>query len=144
MANREFLLPDVGEGLTEAEIVTWKVAVGDSVTLNQPLVDIETAKATVELPSPYAGTVTALLAEPGDVVDVGTAIISIEVAGADAPAAAAPAAAEGAAAEPAARTAGLVGYGVAPDEGTPTRRHRRRAAAAPPSPPPPPSAPATP
>jgi pyruvate dehydrogenase E2 component (dihydrolipoamide acetyltransferase) len=144
VANREFLLPDVGEGLTEAEIVTWKVAVGDSVTLNQPLVDIETAKATVELPSPYAGTVTALLAEPGDVVDVGTAIISIEVAGADAPAAAAPAAAEGAAAEPAARTAVLVGYGVAPDEGTPTRRHRRRAAAAPPSPPPPPSAPATP
>ena len=60
LSEEIFLLPDVGEGLTEAEIVTWKVAVGDVVTLNQPLVDIETAKATVELPSPYAGTVVAL------------------------------------------------------------------------------------
>jgi len=63
MAHREFNLPDVGEGLTEAEIIEWKVAVGDTVTLNQPLVDIETAKATVELPSPYEGTVVALLAD---------------------------------------------------------------------------------
>jgi 2-oxoisovalerate dehydrogenase E2 component (dihydrolipoyl transacylase) len=52
LSEEVFLLPDVGEGLVEAEIVTWKVAVGDVVTLNQPLVDIETAKATVELPSP--------------------------------------------------------------------------------------------
>src|ERR1039458_6639181 len=57
LSEEIFLLPDVGEGLVEAEIVTWKVNVGDVVTLNQPLVDIETAKATVELPSPYAGTV---------------------------------------------------------------------------------------
>ena len=135
MAPREFLLPDVGEGLTEAEIVTWKVSVGDVVTLNQPLVDIETAKAVVELPSPYEGTVVALLAEPGDVVDVGAAIISIDVAGDDATPAEATSDAEGAA-EPAARTAVLVGYGVAA-EAAPSRRHRRGAAA-----PPPPSAPA--
>jgi len=69
LSEEVFLLPDVGEGLTEAEIVTWKVNVGDVVVLNQPLVDIETAKATVELPSPYAGTVVALhgtLAHPAE------------------------------------------------------------------------------
>ncbi len=127
MASREFLLPDVGEGLTEAEIVTWKVHVGDTVTLNQPLVDIETAKATVELPSPYEGTVVALLAEPGDVVDVGSAIISIDVGG-DEPAAAT---SESTTAEaPSARTAVLVGYGVA-TETAPSRRHRRSAAGPP-------------
>lgn len=134
MASREFHLPDVGEGLTEAEIVTWKVSVGDVVALNQPLVDIETAKATVELPSPYEGTVLALFAEPGDVVDVGTAIISIDVGGDDAaPDAASSDAA--AASEPAARTAVLVGYGVA-TEAAPSRRHRRGAAGAPPPAPP--------
>ena len=128
MAERSFQLPDVGEGLTEAEIVEWKVAVGDTVTLNQALVDIETAKATVELPSPYAGTVTALLAEPGQVVPVGATIISIEVggdAGGEAAAAVPTADAENATG----RTAVLVGYGVAAEEATP-RRHRRRAAAA--------------
>ena len=146
MAAREFLLPDVGEGLTEAEIVTWKVAVGDTVTINQPLVDIETAKATVELPSPYEGTVVALLAEPGEVVDVGKAIIQIDVGGDPA----APAAASEATGEaPAARTAVLVGYGVATEDGATTRRrHRRGAPSAPASPPPPPpptaAAPATP
>ncbi|HEV2427409.1 MAG TPA: biotin/lipoyl-containing protein, partial [Acidimicrobiales bacterium] len=67
MGERVFDLPDVGEGLTEAEIVEWKVAVGDAVTLNQPIVDIETAKATVELPSPFAGVVKALHGGPGDV-----------------------------------------------------------------------------
>ena len=70
MSEEVFLLPDVGEGLTEAEIVTWKVNVGDVVVLNQPLVDIETAKATVELPSPYAGTVVALHGNVGDVLEV--------------------------------------------------------------------------
>jgi 2-oxoisovalerate dehydrogenase E2 component (dihydrolipoyl transacylase) len=68
LSEEVFLLPDVGEGLTEAEIVTWKVNVGDVVVLNQPLVDIETAKATVELPSPYAGTVVALHGNVGDVL----------------------------------------------------------------------------
>ncbi|GAB2976887.1 dihydrolipoamide acetyltransferase family protein [Frigoribacterium salinisoli] len=73
----EFALPDVGEGLTEAEIVEWKVAVGDTVEINQVLVEIETAKSLVELPSPYAGVVDQLLVEPGSTVDVGTPIITI-------------------------------------------------------------------
>ena len=65
MAQSEFPLPDVGEGLTEAEIVSWKVKPGDTVTVNQVLVEIETAKSLVELPSPFAGTVTELLVEEG-------------------------------------------------------------------------------
>jgi pyruvate dehydrogenase E2 component (dihydrolipoamide acetyltransferase) len=73
----EFNLPDVGEGLTEAEIVTWRVAVGDTVKVNDILVDIETAKSIVELPSPFAGVVTALLVEEGLTVPVGTPIIAI-------------------------------------------------------------------
>jgi 2-oxoisovalerate dehydrogenase E2 component (dihydrolipoyl transacylase) len=77
MSTQRFPLPDVGEGLTEAEIVEWKVAVGDTVAVNQVLVEIETAKSLVELPSPWAGTVTALLAEEGTTVDVGRAIIEI-------------------------------------------------------------------
>jgi 2-oxoisovalerate dehydrogenase E2 component (dihydrolipoyl transacylase) len=83
MAHSEFLLPDVGEGLTEAEIVSWKVAPGDTVSINQVLVEIETAKSLVELPSPFAGTVTALLVAEGQTVDVGTAIISVTSAGAE-------------------------------------------------------------
>lgn len=86
----EFKLPDVGEGLTEAEIVKWHVAVGDVVEINQVLVDIETAKSIVELPSPYAGAVTALLVPEGETVPVGTPIIAIgdeASAPADAPAA---------------------------------------------------------
>ncbi|MFC9441212.1 MULTISPECIES: dihydrolipoamide acetyltransferase family protein [Brevibacterium] len=71
----EFPLPDVGEGLTEADIVSWKVAPGDEVTVNQILVEIETAKSLVELPSPQAGTVGALLVEEGQTVEVGTPII---------------------------------------------------------------------
>ncbi|GAA1850882.1 dihydrolipoamide acetyltransferase family protein [Pseudonocardia ailaonensis] len=73
----EFRLPDVGEGLTEAEIVTWRVAVGDVVEHNQVLVEIETAKSLVELPSPFAGTVTALMAQEGATVAVGAPIIRI-------------------------------------------------------------------
>jgi 2-oxoisovalerate dehydrogenase E2 component (dihydrolipoyl transacylase) len=73
-----FNLPDVGEGLTEAEILGWRVAVGDTVTINQVLVEIETAKAAVELPSPYAGRVAALLVADGETVDVGTPIITID------------------------------------------------------------------
>ena len=65
---KQFKLPDVGEGLTEGEILQWLVAVGDPVTVNQPLCEVETAKAAVELPSPYAGTVTALLHEAGTTV----------------------------------------------------------------------------
>ena len=72
----EFKLPDVGEGLTEAEIVSWKVKVGDVIEINDIIVEIETAKSLVELPSPYAGTVQALLVPEGETVAVGTPIIS--------------------------------------------------------------------
>jgi len=139
MANRQFKLPDVGEGLTEGEILQWLVAVGDTVTVNQPLCEVETAKAAVELPSPYAGTVTELLFEAGTMVDVGTPIITIDdgvAGGPPAPAASAPpapAAAAEASAEPAAgliggaapggRTAVLVGYGP---RNTEARRRPRR------------------
>jgi 2-oxoisovalerate dehydrogenase E2 component (dihydrolipoyl transacylase) len=78
---KEFKLPDVGEGLTEADIVTWHVKPGDQVEVNQIIVEIETAKAVVELPSPWDGTVARLLAEEGQTVDVGTPIIAIDVAG---------------------------------------------------------------
>src|SRR5699024_8602976 len=71
----EFPLPDVGEGLTEADIVAWKVAAGDTVTVNQILVEIETAKSLVELPSPQAGTIEALLVDEGQTIEVGTPII---------------------------------------------------------------------
>jgi 2-oxoisovalerate dehydrogenase E2 component (dihydrolipoyl transacylase) len=81
VAQSEFPLPDVGEGLTEAEIVSWKVKPGDAVTVNQVLVEIETAKSLVELPSPFAGTVTALLADEGATVEVGTPIIRVDSAG---------------------------------------------------------------
>jgi len=76
-----FLLPDVGEGLTEAEIVTWHVAVGDVVTVNQIIVDIETAKSVVELPSPHAGEVVELMSAEGDTVEVGTPIIAVRTSG---------------------------------------------------------------
>lgn len=76
-----FLLPDVGEGLTEADIVGWHVAVGDTVTVNQIIVDIETAKSVVELPSPYAGTVVELIVAEGETVAVGSPIIAIAAAG---------------------------------------------------------------
>ncbi|HUZ25135.1 MAG TPA: dihydrolipoamide acetyltransferase family protein [Streptosporangiaceae bacterium] len=76
---RQFKLPDVGEGLTEADIVAWHVQPGDTVKVNQIIVDIETAKAVVELPSPHAGIVSRLLVAEGATVDVGTPIIAIEV-----------------------------------------------------------------
>ena len=73
----DYLLPDVGEGLTEAEIVAWRVKEGDTVEINDIVVEIETAKSLVELPSPYAGVVSALLVREGETVPVGTPIISI-------------------------------------------------------------------
>jgi pyruvate dehydrogenase E2 component (dihydrolipoamide acetyltransferase) len=137
LSEQIFLLPDVGEGLVEAEIVEWKVQVGDAVILNQPLVDIETAKATVELPSPYAGTIVTLHGKPGDVMEVHQPLITFEVGGEGAtkpkvqettkPATAATID------EPQAevtsdegRQAVLVGYGVANEEGVATRKHRRQ------------------
>ena len=78
---KNFKLPDVGEGLTEAEIVRWHVQPGDQITINQIIVEIETAKAVVELPSPYAGVVADLLVPEGATADVGTPIISVQVGG---------------------------------------------------------------
>ena len=81
MTTSKFYLPDVGEGLTEAEIVAWKVKVGDTVEINQILVEIETAKSLVELPSPFAGQVTELLVEEGVTAEVGMPIIIISTVG---------------------------------------------------------------
>ena len=96
---RQFLLPDVGEGLTEAEILRWAVSPGDAVEVNQILVEIETAKAAVELPSPFAGVVGALHVAEGETAAVGTPLITIDT-GADND-------------EPAAL---LVGYGPPPED----------------------------
>jgi pyruvate dehydrogenase E2 component (dihydrolipoamide acetyltransferase) len=149
LSEEIFLLPDVGEGLTEAEIVTWKVKVGDVVTLNQPLVDIETAKATVELPSPYAGTIVTLHGNVGDVLEVHTPLITFDVGGSGAPAAPAtlakPAASSGTApaTAPSDKTEGsvgegreavLIGYGVANEDAVVTRKHRRQSGTPAPAP----------
>ena len=136
-----FLLPDVGEGLVEAEIVEWKVAVGDRVELNQPLVDIETAKAVVELPSPFAGVVLTLHGAVGDVMEVDKPLITFDIGGADEPAAP-PVAAEPATTPQVApdatmvpeRQAVLVGYGVANEEAVTTRTRRRPPSAPVPAP----------
>ncbi|WP_326826217.1 dihydrolipoamide acetyltransferase family protein [Streptosporangium sp. NBC_01756] len=85
---KEFKLPDVGEGLTEAEIVRWHVKAGDPVKVNQIIVEIETAKAVVELPCPFDGVVAALMADEGETVDVGRPIISVDDGSAPVPAAA--------------------------------------------------------
>jgi pyruvate dehydrogenase E2 component (dihydrolipoamide acetyltransferase) len=82
---KQFRLPDVGEGLTEADIVTWRVKPGDKVAVNQVIVEIETAKSLVELPSPFEGVVSSLLVTEGQTVDVGAPIIEVDVS-ADAPA----------------------------------------------------------
>ncbi len=121
MAIMEFRLPDPGEGLVEADIVTWRVAVGDEIKINDILVEIETSKSLVELPSPFRGTVTGLLVSEGDTVDVGVPIIAIDD-GADEPTAV-PAAAAEADGE---RVANLVGYGA---KSTDTRRRPRKPAA---------------
>ncbi|CAL9498807.1 dihydrolipoamide acetyltransferase family protein [Streptomyces sp. Tu 3180] len=128
---REFKMPDVGEGLTEAEILKWYVQPGDTVTDGQVVCEVETAKAAVELPIPYDGVVRELRFPEGTTVDVGTSIIAVEVAGGAAPAAEAPvpAAPEQAPEEPKAEGSGrqpvLVGYGVATSS---TRRRPRKAA----------------
>ncbi|PPK67984.1 dihydrolipoamide acetyltransferase family protein [Actinokineospora auranticolor] len=111
---KSFPLPDTAEGLTEAEILSWHVRPGDAVTVNQIIVEIETAKAAVELPCPWAGVVTELHVQPGQTVDVGTPILTIDVdpggaaAPTPAPAAAKPAAVEAPAEE---EMKPLVGYG---------------------------------
>ncbi|MGW3985609.1 dihydrolipoamide acetyltransferase family protein [Streptomyces sp. NPDC004830] len=134
---REFKMPDVGEGLTEAEILKWYVQPGDTVTDGQVVCEVETAKAAVELPIPYDGVVRELHFPEGTTVDVGTSIIAVDVSGgaASAPAAEQPAAQEPAAPAPAAppaeepkaegsgRQPVLVGYGVATSS---TRRRPRK------------------
>src|SRR5512141_3374043 len=77
-----FLLPDLGEGLTEAELVNWLVAVGDEIRVDQPIAEVETAKSMVEVPSPYAGTVAVLHGEPGQTLAVGKPLISVTPVGA--------------------------------------------------------------
>lgn len=117
----DFRLPDLGEGLPEAEIVQWHVSQGDEVALNQTIAEVETAKAIVELPSPFAGTVAALAHEAGDVVAVGDVLISFDVAGD--PATETPDAAPASAEER--REPNLVGYGAVPrGTGRPQRRAR--------------------
>ena len=81
MTIAKFPLPDVGEGLTEAEIVSWKVAPGDHVKVNQTICEIETAKSVVELPCPFEGEVSELLVSEGETVEVGTPIIAVSVQG---------------------------------------------------------------
>lgn len=85
---RVFLLPDLGEGLTEAELVSWHVAVGDEIAVDQPIAEVETAKSAVEVPSPYAGIVTELHGQPGETLDVGKPLITVTPVGANAGAAA--------------------------------------------------------
>ncbi|WP_037614793.1 dihydrolipoamide acetyltransferase family protein [Streptomyces aureus] len=133
---REFKMPDVGEGLTEAEILKWYVQVGDTVTDGQVVCEVETAKAAVELPIPFDGVVSELRFPEGTTVDVGQVIITVDVSGGTAPAPAAPAAeapvapaapveAPAEEAKPEGRKPVLVGYGVA--ESSTKRRPRKGA-----------------
>ncbi|MFE5408312.1 dihydrolipoamide acetyltransferase family protein [Microbacterium sp. NPDC056569] len=112
MSTQTFVLPDVGEGLTEAEIVQWRVGPGDSVAVNDVLVEIETAKSLVELPSPFSGTVGELLAAEGTTVNVGAAIITIASETDAAPPATVGQSEHGEPAEAAGEGAVLVGYGT--------------------------------
>ena len=128
--THQFRLPDVGEGLTEAEIVTWRVQPGDTVAVNDIVVEIETAKSLVELPCPFAGTVAELLVAEGATVAVGTPIIAVATGSVETPAA------EGAVEPgliggpaPGGRTSVLVGYGPRTTE---AKRRPRKASAVPP------------
>lgn len=128
---REFKMPDVGEGLTEAEILKWYVQPGDTVTDGQVVCEVETAKAAVELPIPYDGVVHSLHFPEGTTVDVGTSIIAVDVSGgtaAPAPAEAAPAPADPEEEKPQGRQPVLVGYGVAASS---TKRRPRKGPQAP-------------
>ncbi|MGH3802805.1 MAG: biotin/lipoyl-containing protein, partial [Pseudonocardiaceae bacterium] len=123
MAIIPFRLPDLGEGLTEGHILRWLVSPGQSVELNQLIVEIETAKAAVEVPSPYAGVVRELLHKQGDTVDVGTPIISFDTQSGEGPSDPVDREAESGASSNG-RTAVLVGYGPR-TEGAVTRRRRK-------------------
>ncbi|MFH7598359.1 dihydrolipoamide acetyltransferase family protein [Streptomyces racemochromogenes] len=121
----EFKLPDLGEGLTEAEIVRWLVAVGDVVAIDQPVVEVETAKAMVEVPCPYGGVVTARFGEEGEELPVGAPLITVAVGAESAPAGSAQAPVVQADAEGSANAPRpLIGYGS--DHSRPARRRRVR------------------
>jgi pyruvate dehydrogenase E2 component (dihydrolipoamide acetyltransferase) len=126
---KEFRLPDLGEGLTESEILSWKVDVGDTVSLNQVIAEVETAKAVVELPSPFAGVIKELHEQPGTIVEVGKPIVSFEVPDEAGTQVSLPAAASAGGGETPAKTPkrqpNLVGYGaVVESSGRPVRRPR--------------------
>jgi pyruvate dehydrogenase E2 component (dihydrolipoamide acetyltransferase) len=112
VARRDFLLPDLGEGLEEAEIVKWLVAEGETVTLNQPLVEVNTAKALVEIPSPFAGTIAQLHGGDGDIVFVGKPLVTFEVEAEEVETESAAETSEPDAGGKPKRRAVLVGYGV--------------------------------
>lgn len=105
MAAKEFKLPDLGEGLKEGTLVSWKVKEGDTIAAEQAIAEVETDKATTELPSPYAGKVTKLHYKPGDVIPVGKVILTVEAEGSSGPATKAPAKAAPVKAAPAAKAA---------------------------------------
>ncbi|HEX4400666.1 MAG TPA: dihydrolipoamide acetyltransferase family protein [Galbitalea sp.] len=122
--STDFAMPDLGEGLTESELVAWHVSVGELVELNQPIAEVETAKAIVQLPSPFAGTISELYVEPGATVAVGSRLVAFELTDeADAPVE---------------RNSVLVGYGPTVDSGNKPKRKARGSAGAvsitPPSP----------
>jgi 2-oxoisovalerate dehydrogenase E2 component (dihydrolipoyl transacylase) len=110
VSEQTFLLPDLGEGLTEAEITEWKVNVGDTVAVDQVIVEVETAKAAVELPVPFAGIVVALHGDAGSTLTVGAPVITVASQH-----------------QPAASGNVLIGYGT----GEPHRRRRRASTARP-------------
>lgn len=111
--STDFAMPDLGEGLTESELVAWHVTVGELVELNQPIAEVETAKAIVQLPSPFAGTISQLYVEPGTIVAVGSRLVAFDLADeADAPVE---------------RNSVLVGYGPTIETGTRPKRKARGA-----------------
>lgn len=119
--SRDFLLPDLGEGLTEAQVLRWLVAEGDTIVVDQPVVEVETAKAAVEVPSPFGGVVLKLHGQAGDVLDVGKPLITVEEQGFQEPGVTVP------------ETSGnvLIGYGTSePSKGRRGTRHRRPATTA--------------
>ncbi|MFJ6212010.1 dihydrolipoamide acetyltransferase family protein [Streptomyces sp. NPDC092296] len=141
---REFTLPDLGEGLTGAEIVRWLVEVGEVVAVDQPVVEVETAKASVEVPCPYGGVVTARFGEPGEEVPVGAPLVTVAGSGEGGEPQGAPESASGSASGSAEGEGSgnvLVGYGTSRQDAAARRRRVRTGAAPTPPPAPAPAAP---
>jgi len=129
---RVFRLPDLGEGLTEAGLVQWLVKVGDTITTDQAIAEVETAKSIVELPSPFAGVITALHGEPGDVIDVGAPVLEVASDAPEAPAASDTTEKDAYRAEERAGSGSgnvLIGYGTTERTGSGRRRPRAASAA---------------